>query len=90
MTTHGTSPLSGTGTGAGNTEKAKTDGLANQEAFLQLLVAQIQNQNPLNPADGVEFLNQLTQFSSLEQMIQVNTQLGEIKTAIGSEAGEGS
>jgi flagellar basal-body rod modification protein FlgD len=45
--------------------------LANQQTFLQLLVAQIKNQNPLNPTDGTQFVTQLAQFSQLEQLIAV-------------------
>ena len=43
--------------------------------FLQLLVAQIKNQNPLNPADGTQFLTQLAQFSQLEQTIAIRQDL---------------
>jgi flagellar basal-body rod modification protein FlgD len=39
-----------------------------KEAFLQLLVAQLQNQDPLNPAEDKEFIAQLSTFSMLEQM----------------------
>jgi flagellar basal-body rod modification protein FlgD len=42
-----------------------------KSTFLKLLVAQIKNQNPLNPADGLEFVSQLTQFSQLEQMMAI-------------------
>jgi len=56
-----------------------TDPLAQKEAFLKLLVAQIKNQNPLNPADGVEFLSQLAQFSQLEQMLGMRTELETIR-----------
>jgi flagellar basal-body rod modification protein FlgD len=45
--------------------------IATQDTFLKLLVAQIRNQNPLNPTDGVEFLTQLAQFSQLEQTIGI-------------------
>ena len=48
-------------------------GLANKNTFLKLLVAQIKNQNPLNPTDSVQFLSQLTQYSELEQLININT-----------------
>jgi flagellar basal-body rod modification protein FlgD len=54
--------------GAGN----KTLG---QEAFLKLLVAQLQNQDPLNPQENYEFVAQLAQFSSLEQSIGINDRL---------------
>ena len=51
------------------------DGLANENTFLQLLVAQIKNQDPLNPADSIQFLSQLAQFSQLEQLIGIRQEL---------------
>lgn len=51
------------------------DSLANEQTFLQLLVAQIRNQDPLNPQDGTQFVAQLAQFSSLEQQIQMRQDL---------------
>jgi flagellar basal-body rod modification protein FlgD len=57
----------------------------NKEQFLQLLVAQLQNQDPLNPMESTEFTSQLAQFSSLEQMIDVNKNLVEIKSAVSSD-----
>jgi flagellar basal-body rod modification protein FlgD len=65
---------------------AAQDPLSGKEAFLQLLVAQIKNQNPLNPADGVEFLTQLAQFSSLEQMMGIRQELEEIREAVTEPA----
>lgn len=53
--------------------------LANPEIFMQLLVAQLKHQNPMNPADGVEFMSQLTQFSQLEQMMSVRKELQSIR-----------
>lgn len=47
--------------------------------FLQLLVAQIKNQDPLNPADGVQFLTQLAQFTQLEQSMSMSTDLAAIR-----------
>lgn len=52
----------------------------NRETFLQLLVAQIKNQNPLNPADGVQFLTQLAQFSELEQMMEIRNEISALRT----------
>ena len=46
-----------------------------KDAFLNLLIAQLQNQDPLNPTDSTEFTAQLAQFSSLEQLSNVNENL---------------
>ena len=43
--------------------------------FLNLLVNQLQNQDPLNPMDSQQFAAQLAQFSSLEQLININKKL---------------
>lgn len=39
-----------------------------KDAFLQILITQLQNQDPTNPMDDREFISQMAQFSSLEQM----------------------
>lgn len=46
-----------------------------KDEFLQLLVCQLQNQDPLNPQDDTQFISQLAQFSSLEQMTNMNSTL---------------
>lgn len=43
-----------------------------KEEFLKLLVTQLQNQDPLNPQNDTEFISQLAQFSSLEQMTNMS------------------
>ncbi len=47
--------------------------------FLKLLVAQIKNQDPLNPADGVQFLTQLAQFTQLEQTQSLATDVAALR-----------
>jgi flagellar basal-body rod modification protein FlgD len=59
-----------------------SDPLAQKETFLKLLVAQIKNQNPLDPADGIEFLSQLAQFSQLEQMLGMRAELETIRKSL--------
>jgi flagellar basal-body rod modification protein FlgD len=49
-----------------------------KDEFLTLLVAQLQNQDPMNPMDSTGFTAQLAQFSSLEQLQNVNDQLSHI------------
>ena len=58
------------------------DPLANKEVFLNLLVAQIKNQDPLNPTDSVQFLTQLSQFTQTEQTLGIRDDLKQIKNAI--------
>ncbi len=50
-----------------------------KDAFLSLLITQLQNQDPLNPTDSVEFTAQLAQFSSLEQLGHVNENLKQLQ-----------
>lgn len=55
------------------TSSTSIGGLApTEDTFLQLLVSQLQNQDPLNPADSTQFVGELAQFSSLEQLMQIN------------------
>ena len=55
-----------------------------QNQFLLLLVTQLQHQDPLNPMDSADFTSQLAQFSSLEQLTQVNTGLKALTAAQNS------
>ena len=65
----------------------RTNGLG-REAFLQLLVTQLQHQDPMKPQEDGEFIAQLAQFSSLEQLTTVNTKLTSIATALGVTSDE--
>lgn len=72
--------------------KNKTAGpgdVASKDVFLQLLVAQLKHQNPLDPADGTEFVAQLAQFTQLEQSLGMREDLTAIREALES-AGLGS
>jgi flagellar basal-body rod modification protein FlgD len=62
------------------------DGLANENTFLQLLVAQIKNQDPTNPTDSVQFLGQLAQFSQLEQLIGIRQELQPSGTSAATKS----
>jgi flagellar basal-body rod modification protein FlgD len=65
--------------------------------FLQLLVAQIKNQDPMSPSDGVQFLSQLAQFQQLENGMNMGQDITAIRgdmdklaTGIPSDATGGS
>lgn len=49
-----------------------------EDTFLKLLVEQLKNQDPLNPQDGAQFVAQLAQFNSVEQLIGINSKLDQL------------
>ena len=55
-----------------------------KDAFLQLLVTQMKNQNPLDPQENGEFVAQLAQFSSLESMQSLNDSVSSIAAGLQS------
>jgi flagellar basal-body rod modification protein FlgD len=84
----GSSTTSGT-SASSSTAASSTDGTPapSEEVFLQLLVSQIQNQDPLNPTDSTQFVSQLAQFSELEQVVAIRS---DIETAMSSGAQQSS
>lgn len=74
---------SSSGTQSSSAQSASTsDSMVSEQTFLQLLVAQLENQDPLNPQDGTQFVAQLAQFSALEQQVQMRQDLDSIKGAL--------
>jgi flagellar basal-body rod modification protein FlgD len=76
METNALASIAGSGTSSAAAAATKTMG---KDAFLTLLIAQLQHQDPLNPADSTEFTAQLAQFSSLEQLSTINENLDTLK-----------
>ncbi len=62
----GDSPISGISDNSTSVDNNPNDAASLENEFLSLMVAQIQNQDPLNPADGTEYVSQLAQFSQVE------------------------
>lgn len=56
------------------------------DTFLQLLTAQLRNQDPLSPLEGTEFVAQLATFSSVEQLIAVNESVDALRSATTGSA----
>ncbi len=69
-----------TSSNTATTSSSKTSALG-QDQFLTLLVAQLQNQDPLNPADATEFTSQWAQYSQLEQLFNLNDSMEQLATA---------
>ena len=57
--------------------------------FLQLLIAQMQNQDPTQPVDPTQFVTQLAQFSELSQVTQINQLLQEYVAGASGSGGSG-
>jgi flagellar basal-body rod modification protein FlgD len=66
------------GSSSQSTASDSTGGMATESAFLQLLVAQLKNQNPMQPMDGTTFVTQLAQFNDVEQNLAQRTDLDAI------------
>jgi flagellar basal-body rod modification protein FlgD len=70
------SPISSTNTGSSSSSTAaEATSSLDKDDFLQLLVTKLTNQDPLNPMEDEAFIAELAQFSSLEQMQNMNTSL---------------
>ncbi|MGO9546975.1 MAG: flagellar hook assembly protein FlgD [Rhodomicrobium sp.] len=67
-------------TSSGANNSTGTDGTLDYNEFLQLLVAQLQNQDPTNPTDPTQFVSQLASFSSVEQQVNTNSKLDSLLT----------
>src|SRR5262245_53697108 len=87
-----TNPAASSGSGISNNDQINLNNqiAGNFSTFLTLLTTQLQNQNPLDPLDTNQFTQQLVQFASVEQQINMNTQLQTLvalqQTAQNSQA----
>jgi flagellar basal-body rod modification protein FlgD len=60
--------------------RSEDAGIMDKTAFMQLLMAQMQNQDPLSPMDTQDYFAQLAQFSMLEQMWNMNESLEQMQS----------
>jgi len=68
----------GSSTTSATTASATGTNSLGQDAFLKLLVTQLQHQDPTKPMDNSEFISQLATFSSLEKLSAISTQVSAI------------
>jgi flagellar basal-body rod modification protein FlgD len=77
------SQTSGTGGTPSTVDVPKRTNQLGQDAFLQLLTTQLAHQDPTAPQDNGQMIAQLAQFSSLEQLTQIENKLDAIGVAFG-------
>lgn len=71
------SGVGGTGAAGEAAKAAKSEANLDKNQFLDLLVAQMKNQNPLSPTNSQEYVSEMAQFSTLEQITNVATSVEE-------------
>jgi flagellar basal-body rod modification protein FlgD len=71
------------------TTAAGTPDTLDYDAFLQLLIAQMKNQDPTKPTDPSQFIAQLASFSGVEQAIKTNNKLDTMMTSLALSQAEG-
>ncbi len=84
-----TATTGASGTGTTNTSTTTTP-TVDKNMFLQLLVAQLQNQDPLNPTDSMQFVQQLATFQQLEQSVNTGQDVSAIRADLDQLAGNSS
>ncbi len=67
--------------GQGSTAVSNPNGTLGQNDFLKLMIAQLQAQNPMNPANTNEFMGELAQFTQVEQLTNL-AQANELSSAV--------
>lgn len=70
--------------GAGAAGSSRNTSAMGKDDFLKMLVAQLKNQNPLNPMDGTDFAAQLAQFSTVEQVMNMAFEMAAMSDSISA------
>jgi flagellar basal-body rod modification protein FlgD len=78
----GSTPSTGASTAASSSANSSNSSAntVNEDTFMQLLVAELQNQDPSDPADSTEFVTQLAEFQNLTTDMNMATSVSNIQT----------
>ncbi len=82
--TSGPDGAAGTNTLTSNSAPTRTLG---QDAFLKLLITQLENQDPTKPKDDTEFIAQLATFSQLEKLTEIAASIKTLTAQLTGDAG---
>lgn len=82
LISNATAPTDSAQTSGAGLSKARLD--ADYQSFLKLLIAQVSNQDPLEPMDSTTFVSQLAQLTQVEQAIVTNSNLESIDARLGN------
>ena len=65
----------------------ESSGAMGKDQFLKILITQLQNQNPMQPMEDKEFIAQMAQFTSVEQLSNISDQLQNLSQSLGAVSG---
>lgn len=78
-------PAANSSVQASQNQQTQADAADQKNMFMTLLVAQLKNQDPLQPQDGTQFVAQLAQFNSLDQLIGIRQSMEQLVSTINQE-----
>ncbi|ASA26352.1 flagellar hook capping FlgD N-terminal domain-containing protein [Paenibacillus donghaensis] len=72
---------------ANSIKKTVGGSVMGKDQFLKILITQLQHQDPMQPMEDKEFIAQMAQFTSLEQLMNISTQLTAMNQSLGNVSG---
>ncbi|OKP79023.1 flagellar hook capping protein [Paenibacillus sp. P3E] len=70
-----------------SSKKTTGNSTLGKDQFLKILITQLQNQDPMQPMEDKEFIAQMAQFSSVEQLMNISTQMTAMNQSLGAVSG---
>lgn len=70
-----------------SSKKTTGNSTLGKDQFLKILITQLQNQDPMQPMEDKEFIAQMAQFTSVEQLMNISTQMTAMNQSLGAVSG---